>query len=305
MLNAFIGMFVTFAVLGLWFCWTGHRQLRLTSEHPAVCIYDGGRLVLEYRYGDVPFKAYVKQFCSPTGINVLRDSPADHKHHHGLMFAIAAEGVDFWAEAPSCGRQVHRAFSESKTSAAVASFCEEIEWIGPKNDILLREQRTIQLHHGDDLGASLLTWRTKLRPGDDKKSIALSGSHYFGLGMRFLTSMDKTGEFTNADGKAGEIVRGDERVAPSAWCAYSASADDKPVTVAIFDHPDNPRHPATFFTMAQPFSYLSATLNLWKQPLSLDGGQSLSLCYGVAVCDGTPQPAQIEKLYQRWLTLTK
>ena len=86
--------------------------------------------------------------------------------------------------------------------------------------------------------------------------MTLSGSHYFGLGMRFVRSMDG-GEFFNADGKEGTIFRGEERLVRSNWCAYTAAIDGKPVTVAMLGHPDNPRHPTTWFTMAKPFAYLS------------------------------------------------
>jgi hypothetical protein len=71
----------------------------------------------------------------------------------------------------------------------------------------------------------------------------------------------------------------------------------------MFDDPKNPRHPAKMFTMSKPFAYLSATLNLWKEPMELKCGAELDLCYGVAVCDGKLGAAGIEKLYQRWLTL--
>ena len=74
------------------------------------------------------------------------------------------------------------------------------------------------------------------------------------------------------------------------------------ITCALFDHPANPRHPNRMFTMAKPFAYLSATLNLWKEPLALQPGQPLRLCYGIALFDGAPAAAEIEKLNQLWLT---
>ena len=72
------------------------------------------------------------------------------------------------------------------------------------------------------------------------------------------------------------------------------------VTVALFDHPSNVRHPARMFTMTAPFAYLAATLNLWKETLKLEPGTTLKLVYGVAVWDGNVEPAQVEALYRRW-----
>lgn len=127
----------------------------------------------------------------------------------------------------------------------------------------------------------------------------LSGSAYYGLGARFLVSMDSGGEFVNAEGKTGVEGTNDAR---SRWCAYRAKADGKPVTIVMFDHPDNPRHPATWFVMNKPFAYLSATLNLHKESLKLTADHpALELRYGVAVWDGAPDAEQIEKLYRRWL----
>ena len=159
------------------------------------------------------------------------------------------------------------------------------------------------VHDTQEQRDTLLTWRSRLSTGPNRETVTLTGHHYFGLGVRFLQVMDKVGEFTNATGQPGETVRGDERLVPARWCAYSAPADGKPVTIAMFDDPKNPRHPARMFTMGKPFAYLSATLNLWKEPMELKCGSELDLCYGVAVCDGQLTPAAIEKLYQRWLTL--
>ncbi len=102
----------------------------------------------------------------------------------------------------------------------------------------------------------------------------LSGSHYHGLGLRFVRSMDATGEFRNPDNDPGVIFRGEERLTRSRWCAYTAQADGKTVTAAMFDHPDNPRYPATWFTMAKPFAYMSATLRLHEEPLKVSRRQA-------------------------------
>ncbi len=95
-------------------------------------------------------------------------------------------------------------------------------------------------------------------------------------------------------------MRGTERVTASSWSAFTAQADGKEVTVALFDHPANPRHPAGMFTMFKPFSYLSATPNVWRNPMELEAGEILDLRYGVALWDGSPGREAVEKLYKEW-----
>ena len=282
-------------------------SLRIVQDRNAVSVLDGDRLLLEYRYGDVPFKPYVSQLFTPGGVNVLRDAPHDHLHHHAMMYAIAVDGVDFWAENPERepGKQVHRSLEGFSTPrrgpARLASFTHQLDWRSADQTPLVSERRTIEVRSNATLGASLVTWRTQLEPAPGKDSVTLSGSHYFGLGVRFVESMDKVGRFFNADALEGELVRNQERLFKSRWCAYTAPAEGKPVTVAVFDHPNNPRHPAGIFTMATPFAYLSATLNLWKEPLPLSAGARLDLRYGVALWDGEVDAGEVERVYQHWV----
>jgi len=278
------------------------RTVGVESEKGGLVLKAGQRIVLRYRCEDVPFKPYVQELYSPAGVNVLRDAPADHLHHHGLMFAVAVDGVNFWEEQQQPGRQQHIAFASyvevgDYDGADKAGFDEQLDWIEPVGGkVLLKELRAIRVVRSKTSGATILTWKTSLRPAGDK-DVTLSGSPYFGLGMRFVQSMDVGGSFFNADGGAG--VQGTNDKA-ARWCAYSAKADGKEVTVAMFDDPKNVRHPATWFTMEKPFAYLSATLALHKEPLKVVAGKPLILRYGVAVCDGYIGAERIEELYRKW-----
>ena len=285
--------------------------LRLSQDREAVTVLSGERPVLEYRLDASPRKPFVSKLFSPSGVQVLRDSPADHKHHHALMFALAVNKVDFWAEKDGAGGiEKHRSVQISKESrrsgARAAGFVQELDWADlPSGDSLLAEQRRIEVLEGEDIPATLLTWRSRLVPARGRASVELTGSHYFGLGMRFVESMDRGGRFFNSEGLEGELVRGSERLAPARWSAYSAAADGKNVTVAIFDHPANLRHPARMFTMSPPFAYMAATLNLWKEPFTLQAAKPLELAYGVALWDGAIEPAQDESLCRRWVKLAR
>jgi hypothetical protein len=138
-----------------------------------------------------------------------------------------------------------------------------------------------------------------------RASVSLSGAHYHGLGMRFIDAMNAVGQFRNSEGTAGEIFRGEERLTPAAWCSYTAEVNRQLLTVAMFGRPENARSPTIWFTMAKPFAYLSATLNLHKEFLTLNEGKPCRLRYLVAIWDGNANEVQINSLYQWWTNYSK
>ena len=291
---------------------SAENTIDITTDENVLSVQADHSPLLLYRYNNVPFKPYIQQLFSPSGVNILRDAPFDHLHHHALMYAVKVDGVNFWEETPTAGKQIHKSFtnitSKVKTDTENdkhhqvhhAAFTELIDWNNSSGQLLLKEKRTVEVQQATDLNATLLIWKSEFELPEAAESATLTGAHYHGLGMRFLISMDKGGLFINPDNKTGTVFRGQERLLRSTWCAYTANADGKPVTVAMFDHPQNPRHPATWFTMTEPFAYLSATLNLHVEPLKVDLGKTLVLRYAVAVWDGIVDDDRINKLYQQW-----
>ncbi len=300
------------------FCTTAPAASRVAAVQPpwevtvdanSVTIHTGNASLSKYRFGDVSFKPYIKQLFTPGGVNVLLDSPPDHVHHHGLMFACDVNGVDFWGETAGqspLGKQWHQRIRDVAVDGPQccrwACFAEDIGWFSQDDgESMLSERRIVTAGRAGQPAATVLTWTCELAVPAGKKSVLLSGAHYHGLGMRFIRSMDADGEFRNPDRDPGVIFRGEERLLCSRWCAYTAKADGKLVTVAMFDHLDNPRYPATWFTMAKPFAYLSATMRLHEEPLEVLAGKPLVLHYGVALWDGRIEMAQIDELYGQWV----
>jgi len=274
---------------------------RTVTEPNVISVFEGERILMRYRYGDVPYKPCVDRLFSPGGVQILLDAPHDHLHHHALMYAITVNGVNFWEEHNAPGRQALRSIdtsTDSRGDAPSAGISQQLDWVNPRTgELLLKEQRTIRACSPAGFRATLLMWQSKLAPAKAGKSVTLTGSHYQGLGLRFVRSMDANGEFRNADGKPGKVYRGDERLVRSRWCAYTAKVDGKEVTVAMFDHPDNER--------TRPFAYLSATQALHEQPLKVNSGKPLELNYAVALWDGKTDTEQIEKLYKSWTALPR
>jgi len=281
----------------------GDSQIILI-DRDKLTVSNGGKSLLQYSYRSVPAKPYVKRLTTPGGVNILRDAPHDHLHHHGLMFAVKVNDTSFWHERVNFGLQLHRSFQEVDVSGdgqnSSIAFTDNIDWVTPDSKIvLLEEKRDISLTQTDN--AAVLTWRTVLKTPSAISNVKIGGSSYYGLGMRFVKSMDNNGTFINAAGKEREELLGKDWFLVSAkWCAYQSAVDGKPVTVAMFDHPKNFR-PVTWFTMQKEFSYLSATLKYKENPFVLKSKDELSLSYGVAVWDGKQNKEVIEKAYQKWV----
>ena len=254
-----------------------------------------GRTWAVYRANANPQKPYIEQLFTPGGQQVLLDSPADHVHHHGLMFALSVDGVSYWEEGNRGGQQ---AVVETKV-ADPGVLLQTLHWTDPQGVSKLNEDRRIHLTQIDD--TTWLTWQSTLTVPDAIDKVVLSGSHYYGLGMRFIRSFDSVARFRFPHDAVGEPVRGTEKLTPATWVACVGSVDGHPVTAVMFSHPNNIRHPAWWFTMDKPFAYQSATLNLWKQPLTLDRNDTLALTFGVALMDGDISVEQIEALSARWI----
>ncbi|MCC6145373.1 MAG: PmoA family protein [Candidatus Hydrogenedentes bacterium] len=256
---------------------------------------------LQYRYSGVDYKPYADMLWTPAGVNVLRDSPEDHKHHHALMYAINVNEVNFWEEFTAPGRQQHLGLREMLVESDRAQLNESVNWIDPANGdaLFLEEQRRIEVLQ-TSLPCTLVHWQATFTVPRERGTALLGGSHYHGLGMRFVESMDKTAKFLYSVDQEGEVVRGSEKLTPGGWCAVQGMADDKPITVAMFDHPSNARA-ALWFTMTDPFAYLSATMNLYREPIEVKHPASFVIQYGVAAFDGAVDAAQIQRAYESWL----
>jgi len=249
------------------------------------------------------WKPYIKEFKNLSGINVIRDSPPDHRHHHGIMFAVGIEGVNFWEEQAQAGRQEQRrllpVMRGKIAGVSYVSFGQDLAWTRPGDSLpLLHETRRLAVYFAEDLGATLADWRSVLTVPQGRNGAVLSGYKYVGLGVRFAAFMDSGGLFRNANGQSG--VRGTDG-AEARWTAYSGPVGRSRVaTLAVFG---DARIPPLWFSLGEPFAYLAATLGVDRKPFRLPANGSLDLRYGLAVWDTNPEAAEIQALYDRWQAL--
>ena len=93
------------------------------------------------------------------------------------------------------------------------------------------------------------------------------------------------------------------------WLLYQGPIDGKPMSIAMFDHPENLRHPTTWhardygLVTANPFG-LHHFLGKEKGSgaYRLKDGETLTLRYRVEFLNGLATPEEIESRYRAFCT---
>ncbi len=274
------------------------KTLSMLRTDEEVIVRQGDRVVMRYRYGGVA-KPYVAQMTSPGGVQFLRDTPADHEHHPGLMFACKVDGDDFWGEGEEFGRQTHENFTlriDSNGPVERAVIEEMLVWETSLGDYILEENRVLTVPAPMPGKPQMLVWQSNVTAGEDAIGpVKLEGAAYHGLGATLI-----------AGGSGVAHTNGIK----SPWCAVAAEVDGRPITVAMFDAPSNPGHPnpwctKTWCTKAddESLAYLSATLGLSSKPLVVDIGKTTSLRFGIAAFDGRVGPGPANAAFMDWYQL--
>ncbi len=273
-----------------------------------------GQPVLTYRSSpDLP-KPFVHPLLTPAGRPLTLASPPDHIHHRGLMFAwgyIAPAGspegyhITFWGEEGDpndLGHIVAAPGGEPQTEIrdGVARIVARNEWRrNSDNMLVLRERSEIRVFGPYDGRGYLLSWITEQTPVMDVVIGPTPGRDvsYYGLGLRTPHDMDR-GVAINSNGEIGiDACYGDD----AAWCAYGTTVAPAR-SFAIFDHPDNPRHPTGWFVM-NDFGYMTASLPA-HEPFRVKAGETLRLEYGVLAFDGDLDSGFVGRAYDWWTVLT-
>lgn len=269
------------------------------------------RPLLGYAFATNQFKPYVRELYTLRGENVLRDAPADHLHHHGLMYAITVNGINFWEEqvVPGIIKPIRLLDRSTRTvnGRPQARFTHRLHWVAPAHRkspdtaavALLVETRTLTLRVDEAAGEVALEWDAAFEVPAAQTSVELQGAEYHGLGLRFPESLDRVAEFQNSLGTAFTMPQG-RAVLAARWTSVSGCVSEKPVTIAVFGHPDNAGGDPRFFSMREPFTYLSATQGLKEWPIRLRGGDRFRLRYLITVVGELQTADQLNRRDAAW-----
>lgn len=289
--------------------------LELSADGDTLAIRFQGRPLLVYAFATNQFKPYVRELYTLRGDNVLRDAPADHLHHHGLMYAVRVNGVNFWEERDQPGHEIpvkliSRRAGRTRDGLPEASFTQLIHWVAdtnatapdPRSVALLVEQRTLTLTVDESRDEVALRWQAEFEPGPAAERVKLHGSDYNGLGLRLPAGWDHVAHHANSE-NAPYSAEQRRDVTAARWAAVSHAVNGREITVALLGRPSNPGD-TRFFSMLNPFAYLSVTQNLEKTPLEHARGDKFGIDYLLLVHAGEKPRDFLEQRYRSWAAQT-
>jgi hypothetical protein len=290
-------------------------DVQFTKGQDRIDITIDGKPFSTFFYGPSTMKPYLHPLRTADGTVVSRSYPMetvegetrDHPHHQGLWFTHGdVNGLDFWANpkaSPKHGSvkldKIVKVDGGKKKGSIVAAF----NWVDPNGKALLRESRTMTFYSDPvnriiDIDVTLTALEEAVKFGDTKEGT-------FALRMNDkLTEKSRGAVLVNASGaKTMKEVWGK----PSPWVDYSGKLEGKPVGIAIFDHPNNPRHPTTWHARdyglfaANIFGQRDFTQDKSKDgSLTLEPGKSVRFRYRVVIHPGETADAKIAELYAKY-----
>ncbi|MCX8108959.1 MAG: PmoA family protein, partial [Verrucomicrobiae bacterium] len=272
----------------------GTRDLKYDLDVPSgrFEVLHKGRRIMLYTFATNQFKPYIKELYTLSGDNILLDAPPDHLHHHGIMYAVTVNGINFWEEAvnPGVQKPFGTPFCEvTQDPTPSISFTHMIHWVHNKDRwltnttaaALLVERRTLTVTVNELDQEVAVRWRSDFEVPASVTKVVLSGAAYHGLGVRFLRSWDRVARHQNSGGiPYSAEQKGD--VTPASWTATSNTVEGRDLMLVVFARRTNAGTPK-FFTMLDPFAYVSATQDLQNVPLEYKAGEKFNVEYLVAV----------------------
>ena len=269
-------------------------------------IYDGEQLLTLYRATeelprDESPKPCFAPIYTPSGTLITEYRPADHAWHTGLYFGwVHVNDANLWGGPwylpergkyeyveHSHGAQRHEAFNDVRATQDEVALTEQISWLDPDDRPMVSETRRYGFRSLDGARGYLWFIDTTIKPAVDQVDMGASkAARYSGLILRMGPP------FADASHRSSEGLEGHEQImgARARWVSAAGATGG---IVIMMDHPENPRHPVTWFTRK---NLLGAGL-LMNGTMEIRQPDALRLRYGFAILDDEPDTDAVEALY--------
>lgn len=310
------------------------------GDRVAVTVEADGDPFTAYRADDDLAKPVLYPLRTASGTPVTRGYPldprdgerTDHPHHVGSWLNYGdVDGCDFWGNSPEAdpdrtdlGTVRHRAVERAEGGEGTGELAVTADWVTAEDDRLLREETTYRFDATADERA--VTRETTLTAADGPVAFPDDKEGFFAVRVcrelehpteeahTFTDSAgneerveaaaaDVTGEYLSSRGVRGTDVWGTR----AEWVALSGRVGDEAVTLAVFDHPDNPGAPTHWHARgyglfaANPLGQAVFTDGEQRLDFALDGGESATFRYRLAVLPGDADPRDLDARRDRFL----
>lgn len=283
----------------------------VTVTHKAadkkVVVEIGGKLFNEYRYGNKS-KPIIYPIIGPYEIPMTRNYPmkkgvageaTDHPHHQSMHFNHPINGKDFWH-----GRGGAHIRNDEIVKAEVdgneALIVSRNSWV---HDHAVTCTDTTEIRSGITEGGRYIDYKVSIHASNG--DIRFEDSKEGTMSIRMHPALRLTGDVAkgsaiNSEGIRGKAVWG--QIAK--WVDYWGPIGDKTVGIAIFDHPQNPRHPTTW--MARDYGMVNVNpfgkkyFKRGQGAMDVKSGDSVTFLYRFFFHAGSHEEANIAKQYEKW-----
>ena len=338
-----------FLVLGLAFAKqngavTPRIQILPNESARRVDVVIDGKPFTSYIWPDNLTKPVLYPLRAADGTVVTRGFPlepragerVDHPHHVGLWFNYGnVNDFDFWnnsyaikkEDAHKMGNILQRKIVSSKSGNDKGELTVETDWISGTQKLLLKEHT--EFVFSGDKKSRTIDRVTTLQAQDEKVVFHDDKEGMLGLRVtRALEMPSTTAEvFTDANGNPTTVAKldntgvtgnyltsegkkGDEAWSTRGrWCMLSGKIGDEPVTVAIFDNPQNPNFPT--YWHARGYGLFAANplgrsifTNGKEPPLNftIAPHESATFRYRIVIFSEIASPQTAEAEYQKFVS---
>jgi hypothetical protein len=273
-------------------------QLTWEQTETSITLLNHGRRVWAHVHDKASGKPYMR-IGLIDGTELTRPWPvpagypkADHPWHKALWWSLKIlNGSNFWEEnqqgtEPTQAKALHSPEGDAQINLTIMYHL-------PGQAPVLQEKRRIHVSKPDDSGSYFIDWHAQFSAVGPKE-VVFAKYRYGGLSVRMAEELNEAPAWQFlAD---TEEVTANGSSVPTRWMAYQGTAANaQQATLAIFDHPNNSSHPATWL-VRDNYPYMNPTFP-GQNDVTLKPKESLTLRYGILVHQGDITKAQVE---QRW-----
>jgi hypothetical protein len=282
-------------------------EVKQSADQNHVSVTIDGKPFTEYWFGQRMDRPYARPFfypvLAPDGTSITDDHYGQKEHpHHNSMWVGQGDvnGADHWAlNGDKTPKQRHLRFERIGGDTLI----EDLEWEDVNHQPLLRERQTLKFASLDDKSRAI-EFTLEFTPID--KVVDFGDTKEAGLvAIRVAKSISDHPTLTNSTGAHGEKATWGK---PADWCDISGQINGKEYGIAVFDHPQNPRHPTRWHVReygllaANPFglSYFDKGAAKHSGDFKMEPGKSVTFRYRVVVHEGDASSAKLDDKYRQY-----